>query len=85
MLPLYITLIIPHLCLRLHYTPENSMQVPKDWFLFVIVVAVVAGDILIILIGTATPSLRFTATRIADIRYPVSLVSLYYQTDSSVV
>ena len=35
------------------------LQVPKDWFLFVIVVLVVAGDLMIILIGTATPSSRF--------------------------
>lgn len=51
------------------------LQVPKDWFLFVIVVVVVAGDLLIILIGTAIPSLRLNATRIADVQHPTSFVS----------
>lgn len=51
------------------------LQVPKDWFLFVIVVVVVAGDLLIILIGTAIPSSRLHATRLADVQHPVSFVS----------
>ncbi len=40
-----------------------------------IVVLVVAGDILIILIGTAIPSSRFKAARVQDEQHPVSYVS----------
>ncbi len=50
-------------------------QVPKDWFLFVIVALVVAGDLLIILIGTAIPSSRIEATRVPDKQHPISQVS----------
>ena len=42
------------------------MQVIKDWFLFVIVLLVVAVDLLIALIGTAIPSTRLNATLVAD-------------------
>ena len=38
------------------------MQVTKDWFLFVIVLLVVAVDFLIALFGTAIPSSRLNAT-----------------------
>ena len=47
------------------------MQVPKDWFLFVLVVLVVAGDLLIVLLGTVIPSSRLRATRVADIQYNI--------------
>lgn len=52
-----------------------ALQVPKDWLLFLIVVLVVAGDFLIILIGTAIPSSRFIAARVSDEQHPVSYVS----------
>ena len=51
------------------------MQVPKDWFLFVLVVLVVAGDLLIVLLGTVIPSSRLRATRVADVQHPLSYVS----------
>lgn len=54
---------------------DALLQVPKDWFLFVIVVVVVAVDLLVILIGTAIPSSRLRATRIEDLQHPVSTVS----------
>ena len=42
------------------------MQVIKDWFLFVIVLVVVAVDLLIALIGTAIPFTRLNATLVTD-------------------
>ena len=52
-----------------------TLQIPKDWVLFVIVVIVVAVDLLIILIGTAIPSSRLRATLIEDVQHPSSIVS----------
>ena len=49
------------------------IQIPKDWFLFVIVLLVVAVDLLIITIGTAIPSSRLNATLAADIQHPKSV------------
>ena len=45
---------------------------PKDWFLLVIVLLVVAGDLLIILLGTSIQSSRLIATYIPDLELPVS-------------
>lgn len=41
---------------------------------------VVAGDLVIILIGTAVPSSHISATRIEDVQHPVSYVSMHIQT-----
>ena len=49
-----------------------SMQLPKDWFLLVIILLVVAGDLLIVLLGTVIPSSRFYAAYIPDQEHPVS-------------
>ena len=58
------------------------IQIPKDWFLFVIVLLVVAVDLLIITIGTAIPSSRLNATLAADIQHPraidVSIISAVF-------
>lgn len=58
-----------------HGSYNCYLQIPKDWFLFVVVILVVAGDFLIILIGIAIPSSRFISARIPDEQHPVSYVS----------
>ena len=41
-------------------------QLIKDWFLFIVVLVVVAVDLLIFVTGTAIPSSRFNATILPD-------------------
>ena len=46
------------------------LQIPKDWVLLTIIVAVVTVDLLIILVGTAIPSSRLNATSVRDAQHP---------------
>ena len=48
----------------------DFFQIPKDWVLFVIIMLVVAVDVLIILIGTAIPSSRLSASEVRDVQHP---------------
>ena len=62
------------------------MQVTKDWFLFVIVLLVVAVDLLIALIGTVIPSSRLNATLVTDDEHQMTVdVSTSIQTDAGTI
>ena len=61
------------------------LQIPKDWVLLTIIVAVVTVDLLIILIGTAISSWRLSATRVRDAEHPTAtdVYKLYYLYNSN--
>jgi hypothetical protein len=61
--------------MKLVTSREYFLQIPKDWFLFVIVLVVVAVEFLVFLVGTAIPSSRLRAARVADEQHPTSIVS----------
>ena len=49
------------------------LQLVKDWMLFVIVGVVVSVDVIILLVGTAVPQSRLTATLTTDVEHPSSV------------
>ena len=54
---------------------SNTIQIIKDWMLMIIVAVIVGLELVIMMVGTAIPESRITATRVLvnELRQNVSL------------
>ena len=59
------------------------LQLVKDWMLFAIVGVVVSVDVIILLVGTAVPQSRLTATLTTDVEHPSTVnVRMNYEDEN---